>query len=265
MNIFLREMKAYRKSLIIWCIGVFALIASGMSKFETISASGQSLNEMMSKMPKSLQTIMGMGSLDLSKVSGYFGFLFLYVVLMATIHAVMLGSGIISKEEQDKTTEFLMAKPVSRNAVITSKLLSAVVNIAIFNGITTISTFGYLGLYSKGESIGRDIVILMTGMFMLQLIFLLVGTVTASAGRRPKSASSISGAVLLATYVLATAADLNDKLEFLQYVTPFSYYKADRLLSDGGLSPVFVIISVVIIAVLIGVTYAFYNKRDLNM
>jgi len=264
MNVVLREMKSYRKSLIIWCVGVIVLIAGGMNKFENLSTSGQSLNEVMTKLPKSLQAIMGSGSLDLSKASGYFGMLFLYLALMAAIHAVMLGSGIISKEERDRTSEFLMVKPISRNAIITFKLLSALANIIIFNAVTTISSAGILGSYSKDEPIAQDIAILMSGMFMLQLIFLLIGTATAAASRQPKSAPAISAAVLLATYVLSTAAELNDHLGFLDYVTPFAYFKADRVLTDGGLSPVFVTLSVAIIAVLIGVTYTCYKKRDLH-
>ena len=102
MNIFLREMKAYQKSLIIWSIGVIFLIGSGMAKFEGMASSGQSMNDILAAMPKSLQAIMGTGTLDISKVSGYFGVLYIYLLLMATIHAAMLGATIIAKEERDK-------------------------------------------------------------------------------------------------------------------------------------------------------------------
>ena len=53
----------------------------------------------MADMPKSLQAIMGTNSLDLSSVIGYYGLLYLYLVVMAGIHASMLGANIISKEE----------------------------------------------------------------------------------------------------------------------------------------------------------------------
>ena len=44
---------------------------------------------------------------------------------MATVHAAMLGADIISKEERDKTAEFLFVKPISRNKIIISKLLGS--------------------------------------------------------------------------------------------------------------------------------------------
>ena len=37
MNIFKREMRANRKSLIIWCIGVLFIVGSGMSKYAALS------------------------------------------------------------------------------------------------------------------------------------------------------------------------------------------------------------------------------------
>ncbi len=54
MNIFLKEMKSHRKSLIFWSIGVFLMVASGMAKYESVFFSGQSMNEMLAGMPKSI-------------------------------------------------------------------------------------------------------------------------------------------------------------------------------------------------------------------
>jgi len=68
---------------------------------------------------------------------------------MAKIHASMIGAAIISKEERDKTTEFLFAKPVSRNEIITAKLFSGFANILIFNLITTTSSIIMVDIPTK--------------------------------------------------------------------------------------------------------------------
>src|SRR5690348_7714175 len=104
MTLFLREMRANRKSLIIWCVCVIFMVVSGMGKYGATESAGQSMNEIISQMPKSLQAMMGVGSLDISSAIGYYGILFLYLILMATIHAMMLGATIIAKEERDKTS-----------------------------------------------------------------------------------------------------------------------------------------------------------------
>ncbi|MCH6268751.1 ABC transporter permease subunit, partial [Neobacillus citreus] len=172
MNIYVRELKSHRKSLIIWCIGVFLMVVSGMQKYAGLSSSGQSLNDLFQDMPKSLQVVMGVGELDMNKVSGYYGMLFIYLLLMATIHAAMLGATIISKEERDKTSEFLFVKPVSRTKIIIAKLLAAFTNILIFNLVTWGSSIVIVGKYADGESVNGDIAITMMGMFILQLLFM---------------------------------------------------------------------------------------------
>ena len=216
-------------------------------------------------MPKSMQAIMGIGTFDLSKASGFYGMLFLYLVLMATIHAVMLGADIISKEERDKTAEFLFVKPISRNKIITSKLLAALVNILIFNIITLVSSIIIVGKYSKGEAVSADIVILMIGMFILQLIFMLIGTAIAAVSKNPKTATSISTAVLLITFILSIAIDINSKIENLKYLTPFKYYEAKNLMFGGGFQWSFVILSIIIISAMLRITYVFYKKRDMSI
>lgn len=265
MNIFWREMKANRKSLIIWCIGVIFMVGGGIGKFIAYSTTGQSINELVAEMPKSVQTILGFGSFDLTKASGFYGMLFSYIVLMAVIHAVALGASIFSKEEIDKTSEFLFVKPVSRNKITSSKLCAGITNILIFNFITLVSSIGMFGKYSKGEAVTGTILKLMLGMFFLQLIFLFIGTAIAAIGKNAKAAASIATGVMLLTFILYKLVDLNTNLEKLKYLTPFKYFDAGNLINGKGFESVYVIISVLIITALMSMTYMFYKKRDLKV
>ena len=265
MNIFTREMKSHRKSLIIWCVGMVLMVFTQLNKYDATSSNGQSLNNLMSAMPKSLQAILGSLSFDLSKLSGYYGLIFIYLALIATIHASMLGADIISMEERDKTSEFLFVKPVSRSKIITAKLSAAFLNVFILNIVTLISSIAIAGIYSKGEPMTWVIVNLMMGMFVLQLIFMVLGTGIAAVSKNPKSASSLTMGILLTTYVLYSVIGLNSNLEVLKYLTPFKYFDAKNLNSSIGFEPIFVILSGLIIAVLLSATYVFYRRRDLNV
>lgn len=265
MNIFLRELKAYRRTLIIWSIAIFFMIVSSIGKFMAYAETGQSMNELLSQIPSSIKAVLGMGNFDLTKVSGFYGMLYLYLLLLATVHASLLGADIISKEERDKTTEFLLVRPVSRARVITAKLLASLFNVVVFNLVTLIFSVTLMGKYAKGEDITGEIFTLMAGMFILQLIFLLIGTATAAVSRRPKSAASVTTAILLVSFVISSAINMNSNLEPLKYITPFEYFKAEKLLSGGGFEVNFLTLSFVIIAALVFVTYASYKKRDFNV
>lgn len=265
MNIFLREMKAHRKSLIIWSIGIFFVIIGGMGKYSYYVESGESLMDLISSMPESIRAILGFSDFDVTKASGFYGMLFLYLAVMATIHASMLGANIISKEERDKTAEFLMVKTVSRTGVITSKLLSAFMNVVVLNLVTLFMSIAIVNNYSNGEAVTGKILILMFGMFILQVIFLVIGTGIAALGKNPKSSGSIATTVLLVAFILSILTDMNTNLEALKYITPFKYFNAADIMNAGGVEPVFIVLSLIIIAVMLSITYVFYKKRDLKV
>ncbi|MDP4093145.1 MAG: ABC transporter permease subunit [Bacillota bacterium] len=265
MNIFLRELKAHRKSLIIWCICMVFLIAASMGKYEGLSSSGQSMSELLNDFPKSLKAIFGMGTFDIAKVSGYFAVMFLFIQLMAAVHAAMLGADIISKEERDKTSEFLFVKPVSRTSIISSKLSAALVNVVILNLVTFISSLALVGKYSKGEAVSGDITKLMIGMFIVQLIFMSVGSGIAAISKNPKTATAVSTGILLTTFILAELIDVSGKIDFLKFLTPFKYFSPDTLMYGGAFGLGFLAFSVLIIAVTFGMTYKFFSARDLRI
>ncbi|MCL6571975.1 MAG: ABC transporter permease [Bacillus sp. (in: Bacteria)] len=266
MNIFLKELKSHRKSLIFWSIGVILMVVSGMAKYAAYSSAGQSMNDLITDLPQSLRAVLGFNDFDVSKVSGYYGMLFLYMLLMATIHATMLGATIISKEERDKTSEFLFVKPVSRSTIITAKLLAAFTNIVIINLVTFVSLIIIIEKYnSDGEAVNGDIALTMAGMFFLQVLFMVIGSALAAVKKKVKTVASLATGILLLTYMLSIAIDLNEHIEGLKYVTPFKYFEAKNVMYGGGLEVTFVVISVFLIAALSYVTYAFYKKRDLNV
>lgn len=265
MNIFFRELRAYRKSLIFWCLGMVFLVVSGMGKYSSYSGSSQSLKELMSSIPKSIQALMGMGDFDVTTLGGFFGMLYLYILIMITIHAVTLGANIISKEERDKTAEFLMVKPVSRTKILTAKLLAAVLNITILNVVTFLFSIFITGKYSKGENINGEIFLMLVGTFFLQLLFLSVGSGIAAIGKNPKTSGTLATAILLVTFIISAVVDLNSNLWVLKYVTPFKYFDAGYIINNASLNPLFVIISLFVVVLMIVSTYSFYKKRDLKI
>ncbi len=265
MNIFIREIKANSKSLIIWCIAMIFVVISGMAKFSAMGTSGGATNQLLNQMPVSLKALLGLGTFDLSKVSGYYGILFVYILLMATIHAGTLGANIISKEERDKTTEFLLAKPVSRNRIITDKLLASLVNIVILNVVTLVSSLLVVKSFNTLESVNKGILMLMIEMFILQILFFSIGTAISAIIKKSKSATNYVTSLLVVTYLLSVIININNKLFNLKFLTPFKYFDTSQLLYGKGFNAAFLILSTLIIVIGLSLTYVFYKKRDLNV
>lgn len=266
MNVYLRELRASRRSLILWCAGMFLFILASMGKYAAGVASGQSFDAIIGEMPPALQALFGTSDLTFSKASGFYGMIYLYLLLLAAIHASMLGAVIISKEERDRTSEFLFVKPVTRTGVITSKLLAALTCAVVLNLVTWASSVWLVGYYGKGEDAGAGIARLMAGMFFVQLVFLSVGAAAAATLKRPKGAAGIAAGIMLAAFFLDVAIDINGKIDWLKFLSPFEYFNAKLIIGHGeGLSAGYIALCAALTAALTAAAYVFFRKRDLRV
>ncbi len=264
MNLFLRELKANRKSLLIWCACMVLGVLSGMAKYTAYSSGGAS-NQALKDIPQSIKALLGMGSFDVTTMNGYFALLFLYIAVAAAIHAALLGSGIIAKEERDKTTEFLIVKPISRSSVVTSKLLAALVNIVILNIVTFVSSIVMVAVYNKGGDISSEVTVFLLSLLIIQLIFLSLGAFVSSLLKNPKKAGAIAAGMVMGAYVITEITNLNDRLNLLNILSPFKYFNANDIISGSGLNPEALAASLLLIVIFFALSYFSYNRRDLKV
>jgi ABC-2 type transport system permease protein len=265
MNIFIRELRANRKSLLIWCGAQFFLIYAGMFKYGSIAGSNVDLNALLGQFPKGLLSIFGMGQLDLSRIEGFYSIVFLYFMLLAAIHAAMLGAVLISKEERDHSADFLFAKPIRRNQVITAKLAAGLLNILVFNLLTFAASLYCISINNGGNSLSDKISIMMLALLMLQLLFLCFGAALGAVLKTTQKATSMITGVLLGTFFVAIGVDIDERIAFLKYVTPFKYFEASSLMYGGRYQVSSIIICTVLTGLFLYVTYAKFGQRDLTV
>lgn len=264
MNVFIRELKANRKALIIWSVSMFLLVMSGMGKYTAYSAGGASA-DVFDKIPHTMKVLFGFGNFEVTKLSGFFAFLFPYIELTAAIHAVLLGSSMLAKEERDKTTEFLMAKPISRRDILTSKLLAALVNVMIINIVCILSSIAIVSTFDTGEDITQEILLLHAAMFLVQLIYLSLGAAIAAFVAKSKRSGTFAVNILLAGYIITKITGLVEELKVLNVFAPLNYFSLEKMVKDGEVSLVITLLSVLLIAVFSVLTYYFYQRRDMNV
>lgn len=262
MNIFFHELKANFKSLIIWSIIILLLIVIGVAKFAAF-AGDPSTVAMLDALPPAVIDAMNLRAFNLTTVSGFYGIMFIYFGLMGAIAAAMWGSDIISKEERDKTVEFSLVLPVSRNKVITAKALAALVNCIAFVLFTWIASLVAVRTYNPDQAFNAFLRLEMVAMFLIELIFLAVGLLLGCAMKQYKRSASTAVAIILATYFMSIITGLQQKLDFLKYFTPFKYFDAGVFFHTGRLDTTYLLISGLIILVCVVAAYFTYNRRDL--
>jgi ABC-2 type transport system permease protein len=221
--------------------------------------------DIMNAMPESLMKAFSMDSANLTTAVGYVSVVSLYFYLMASVFAILLGTNIISKEERDKTAEYLMVMPISRERIILSKIMASLINCLILILVVISATIISMRPYAL-DALFYDFMWLMTqSMFFSMMLFLSIGMLLASILRRYKSSGKISASLLVFLYFLSILTTLSDKIEFLKIFTPFKYFEAKDLIANGHLDLTYVIISLcVIIASFVG-TFYIYPRRDLHL
>jgi ABC-2 type transport system permease protein len=262
MNIFVRELRANLKSLIIWVVITILFIAVGFSKFSAYYNNPDMLG-ILKDLPQGVLSAMDLNSFNLTTVTGFLGIMYTYFALLLSIAAAMWGSDIISKEEGDKTVEFALTLPVKRSKLITAKTLAAVVNSFALLLVTGLITVASAQKYQPDREFYTFLFYILLAVFILQLVFLAVGIFLGCAMKQFRRAGSVAVWLLLATYFLSIIASLDAKLDFLKYFTPFKYFDPVALLHQNKLDILFVGLSAAIIAASMAGAYLSYSKRDL--
>jgi ABC-2 type transport system permease protein len=175
----------------------------------------------------------------------------------------MWGSDIISKEERDKTVEFSLVLPVSRNRVITAKALAALVNCFAFVLITWGVSLVAVRSYNPDQAFFDFLALEMQAMLAIELIFLAIGLLLGCAMQQHKLSGSTAVAIILTTYFMSIISTMQKDLDFLKYFTPFKYFDAGELFRTGKMEGTYLLLSAAIIGVCVAAAYWVYNKRDL--
>ncbi|MCI0502848.1 MAG: ABC transporter permease [Fusobacteria bacterium] len=266
MNIILHELRIHLKSIIIWSISIALLIMMSMVKYDAISGTGADFIKLIESMPKALQVMIGGGYFDLLLPIGFFGASFLYIMFLGAIHGSMLGASILAKEERDKTTEFLLVKPVTRSKLVAMKLIAALLIIAMMTIVVFFSAQFIVGSYSDPSTLYfKEISQLVAGYLMIELIFMASGLFISIVIKRVRFAASLASLILFLTLFLNIFAELFEKVDFLKYFSPFSWFDPKLLLGILDLPSIFIFLGIIAIIIPVALSFYFYNRREMEI
>ena len=262
MNIVLRELRASLRSLLVWGGIVVVWAFFGFAEYSAYAENPEIL-AILDSLPPAFLSALSLEAFNLTTVSGFWGVLFINFALLLSLSAVLWGSDIVSKEERDRTVEFLLALPVSRTKIVTAKILAAAMNCFALLAITWGASLANAARYQPDSAFFDFLTLSMIALFGMQLIFLAVGFFLGCAMKHHKRASSVAIVLWLGTYILSVLSGLSESLEFLKYVSPFAYFDPALLLRESRIDLAYVALSAGIIAVCLVAAYLTYSRRDL--
>ena len=263
MNIYKHEFKMSFRSVIIWSLALIVLIFIVMSLFSGMAADAELMNEMMAEFPDELLAAFGMTGLDLSTVLGFYSFIFLFCQICLAIQASNYGFSLVSIEEREMTADFLLAKPVGRSKILTSKLLSAGTGLAITNIVVWITTLAAISIFSDGRTYDtKALVLLLLSIALFQLFFLSVGVLISLLVKRVRNVTPFSMALVFGMYLLNAFGNMLGE-DTLEIITPFKHFDANYIIRNAAYDLPLVLLSVLIIIVSIVGSYMLYARRNI--
>jgi len=263
MNIYNHEFRTNLRSVITWSISQVLIILVFMSLYSGFSENTAILQQAMSNFPKELLIAFGMVDMDWSSVLGYFAIIFLFCQICLAIQAANYGFSLVSIEETELTADFLLAKPVKRTHILTSKLLSAFTGLTITNAVIWVSSFGFIQVFKPGKAYDASaLVILLLSIAIFQLFFLSVGILISQLMKRVRSITPLSMGLVFGLYILNAFGGMIGS-KSLEVISPFRHFDPNYILKNASFDLPLVMISVTITVVSIIGSYLLYNKRNI--
>lgn len=263
MNIFKHEFKSYLKSVLIWSVSIFLIILVYLAAFYSIADDLSMMDDLLSSFPDELLIAFGMTDLNFTSILGMFGLVFLFCQVCLAIQASNYGFSLVSIEEREFTADFLLAKPVGRARILTTKLLAALAALTLTNLSVWLSSFLVINYLNDGPPIdNKPLVMLLTSIVLFQLFFLAAGLLISLLMKRVRSVTPLSMALAFGMYVVsAFGGMLGD--DTIDIISPFKHFEPNAILTNAAYDPL-VWISVVLILIAVPGSYFLYTRRNIH-
>ena len=264
MNMFLHELKFYRKFTITWTAALVTLVILLFSMFPSISREADEFKKLMEGFPEALRMALGLSVENIGSILGFYSYIFLYISLLGAIQAMNLGTSIVSKEVREKTADFLLTKPVTRSKVMTAKLLAALTSLVITNVFYLGAAAMMASLVEPKEYSTKIFLLLSLTLFFLQLIFMALGIIVSVVIPKIKSVLPISLGTVFTFFIIGALASATGD-DALRYITPFKYFDFAYIMQYSSYESSFMIAAIGFIATAITAGYFIYSKRDIHL
>jgi len=263
-NIFNKEIKRNYIEFLIISLSLSFFIAISMTIYSSMKDNMSMILDLYDNIPEAIQKALNFNNDQWSTILGFYATYFVYYVpMMSGIYSIYLGSKVLSLEEQNKTAEFLLTRPVSRNNIVFNKLFLVLFFVFGINIILYLTGLFSCGLISGWEvSISSLTVMHLYGLIVC-LFFGVLGFFITIMMKRAKMAIGLSVGIVMGCYMIDMLLRITDKVQFLLYLTPFKYIDIEVLKADYGLEVWRILVLVSASAVLVLMSVFFYRKKDI--
>ncbi|MEY4229266.1 MAG: hypothetical protein RLZZ362_115 [Actinomycetota bacterium] len=258
-----------RRWLIGWSIGIAAFVVVNIAFWPAIEDEAATMNEMIDRMPESLQSLFGMGGgIDPFSPIGYLSSQVYALALPLLLLIAALGvAGSLAGDEERGLLETVYALPVTRTRVVVERwlaLMALTAALAIVSMVTVLVSTRIVGLEA---GVGAVALATLSATLLTWAIAGIGLAVGAATGRRGV-AISVAAVVAVASYVITSLADAGiGFFRHIEVVSLFTLYDVvETLAGVTPLGSMAVMLAVMLVVAGVGVAVAVWaiGRRDLR-
>jgi len=182
---------------------------------------------------------------------------------IGTAVALVVASRAVAGEIESGAIELLLSQPISRLSYFTGHVLFALTSIALLCLIGVCGTLIGIHVYSLAPIEGAILFKVAFNFFLLHSTWYGITLLFSVFGREAGRVAFIGFVLALVSYFVQVIAQLWTKAAFLLPYTVHTYYSPQKILVNGELKPISVIVLVGLIVVGIGTAGRRFRKRDI--
>lgn len=221
MFVLLHELKVRKKSFIIWTICLILLVVSMFSKADVYVAE-PSLAAVFNTFPKSIMALFGMSGYDLTTYSGFYAVGFVYFVIATCVYTISIVSSLFNDDITSSTAEYTYTKPMLRNKVFSYKLIAGLLLVTFINLIILSVGVAY-SVSLQVDGLVQDVLLIHLNIYLINLIFYGLVLLLIGLMRSTKGVYGITISLLMLTYFIDVIYNSFDNVDWLFYLSPFSF------------------------------------------
>lgn len=263
MNIFLFELKSNFKSNLVWIIVLCSVAYFFMLIYPSFYANSTELIKVFNRYPQEVLDAMGFKVDQFFSAIGFYCFVLIYIELIASMQAMVLGLGTSGRELRLRTTEFIITKPVTRIEIMFAKTASVFVILVVTNVLLTISSYLAISQVTLEPFSTQSFLLVCLSTFLLQCVFASMGILLGVTFRKLRAIAPISLGIVFAFFVINMLKGIFDD-EWIRYFSPFQFFDKYSIVLTGKLEMEFVFWG---FALIIGMTvsaFVYFNKKDIH-
>lgn len=261
MTIYIKELKQDLKAFCIWTASIAFMMLVCIMMFPEMKGEMDSVSDVFANMG-GFTAAFGMDKLSFGELIGFYGIECGNIIgLGGGFFAALVGISALSKEEKERTAEFLFTHPISRFSIIIQKLLSVLTQVIMLNVIVVVVSCVSAAVIGEEYQMKEFLYLHLAYLIMQLEIACICFGISAFIKR---GSIGIGLGLALGFYFMNIVCNISEKADFLRYITPYAYAEASNIISEAKLESELIAVGIVIAVIGAAVGLVKYLKKDIT-